>query len=306
MKKLLSILLLMSTGALFAQQDPLFSQYMFNKLAVNPGYTGSRESLSAVILNRWQWVGLDGAPKTMSASFHSPLRNPKLGLGLNVYQDKLGPIISQGASASFAFRIFFPTGTLSLGLQAGIKYTDIDWNDPGFEAVQLTDPYLSTKQKNKVVPDANFGVYYYTSNFYFGLSSKQLIQNQITVAQVDGKSEFTHLLRHFYGMAGIAFPISENLVFTPSLLIKYVPKAPPQLDFGLSFLYNQTLMIGASYRTLNTFCLMSEIRISPILRVGYSYDIWFNELNVSNLGSHELRIAIDIDNQNRMVTPRYF
>jgi type IX secretion system PorP/SprF family membrane protein len=306
MKKLLIVVLILAAGKLFAQQDPLFSQYMFNKLAVNPGYAGSRETLSAVILNRWQWVGINGAPNTLSASIHSPLQNPHLGVGLTVYHDHLGPTVYQGALANFAYRILFPNGKLSFGLQAGVKYSGIDWNDPDLDPSNPGDPLMSGQEKNNVVPDANFGIYYYADNFYAGVSSKQLLQNQMAVVEVDGKSEFTKLLRHFYGIAGVAFPISENLVFRPSLLVKYVTQAPPQLDLNLSFLFGNSFWLGASYRTEKAVSFLTEIRITPSLTIGYSYDIWLNELRAYNKGSHELRIGFDLDKKNRMVTPRYF
>ena len=306
MKKLLIVLLILISGKLFAQQDPLFSQYMFNKLAVNPGYAGSREALSGEVINRWQWVGINGAPVTLSASIHSPLRNPHLGVGLTYYNDHLGPTTYQGALASFAYRIIFPKGKLSFGIQAGMKYSGIDWNDPNLDPYSGSDPLLNAQVKNKVVPDANFGIYYYSENFYFGLSSKQLLQNQTAVVVVDGKNQFTKLLRHFYGIAGVAFPVSDNLVFRPSLLVKYVTHAPPQLDLNLSFLIGSSFWLGASYRTEKAVSLMTEIRVTPTVRIGYSYDIWLNELRAYNKGSHELRIGFDIVRKSRMITPRYF
>lgn len=307
MKKLLTILLIITAGHLFAQQDPLFSQYMFNKLAVNPGYAGSREALSADILNRWQWVGIDGAPNTLSASLHTPLANPHLGIGLTVYRDKLGPSVSEGALACFAYRILFPDSKLSFGIQAGIKHTDIDWTDPDLDPNDLNDPALINQVKKKVVPDANFGIYYYSDKFYVGVSSKQLLQNQMDFREVNGSSQYTTLLRHFYGMAGLAVPVSDQVVFRPSILIKYVQHAPPQLDLNANFLFANTFMLGASFRTEKAISLLTEFRITKNLRLGYSYDIWFNELKAYNKGSHEIRIGFDLENkQNRMLTPRYF
>jgi type IX secretion system PorP/SprF family membrane protein len=305
MKKLLTALLIIMATRVFAQQDPLFSQYMFNKLAVNPAYAGSQEYLTLDALYRYQWVNIDGAPQTFSASVHSPLKNPHLGLGLNVYSDAIGPTISQGALATFAYRILFPDSKLSFGLQAGIKYTDIFWSK--INPYDLEDPLFRTQMKNKAVPDANFGIYYYSKKYYVGLSSKQLLQNQMSVVKVNGKEEFTKLMRHFYGMAGAAFPISDQLVFRPSILVKFVVNAPPQMDLNASFLIAKTFWFGASYRTEKALSLMTEFRLSDNLRLGYSYDLWFNELNAYNKGSHEIRLGFDFDIfQKRMLTPRYF
>jgi len=308
MKKLFTtFIILITASVLFAQQDALFSQYMFNKLAINPGYAGSREVLSADILYRYQWVNIEGAPKTISASFHTPLSNPHLALGLNMFNDQIGPMSYTGAMATFAYRIIFPESKLSFGLQAGVKNSGIVWND--LISNDPSDPFLIYRDQltKKLVPDANFGVYYYSDKFYAGLSSHQLLQNQsVVVRDSAGRTQFTKLLTHFYGMAGVAIPLGENVVFRPSFLAKYVKNAPPQLDINASFLFANTLWLGASYRTEKAVSFMTEINIAQNIRLGYSYDIWLNELKVYNKGSHEIRLSFDFNVGKRLLTPRYF
>jgi len=305
MKKLLSALLIILATGSYAQQDPLFSQYMFNKLAVNPGYAGSRDVLSADILYRYQWVSITGAPQTLSASIHSPLNNPHLALGFNIYNDVLGANLNQGAMATFAYKILFPNSKLSFGLQAGIKYSDIFWSK--LNPYDTKDPSFGVDMKNKVVPDANFGIYYYSDHYFIGVSSKQLLQNQMGVVEVDGVNQYTKLLRHFYGMAGAALPLSDKVIFRPSVLAKFVQNAPPQVDLNVSFLLNDILWIGGSYRTEKAISLMMEFNLTEKLRLGYSYDIWFNEMQAYNKGSHEIRLGFDIPVfYSRMVSPRYF
>ncbi len=304
MKNLLTAILLLVSITLFAQQDALFSQYMFNKLAVNPGYAGSRELLSTDILYRYQWVGIEGAPKTVSASIHSPLNNPHLALGFNVSNDKIGPLSNTSAMATFAYRIIFPKGKLSFGIQGGVKNNNVVGN---LNAYDGTDPFILSQQTKKFVPDASFGIYYYTANFYAGFSSQQLLQNQtLVVEDAEGNAQFSTLLTHFYGMTGVAIPLGENVVFRPSLLAKYVKNAPPQLDLNASFLFANTLWLGASYRTEKAISIMTEINIAQNFRIGYSYDIWINELKTYNKGSHEIRMSFDINVHKRMLTPRYF
>jgi len=307
MKKLLTALLLLMTTSMFAQQDALFSQYMFNKLAVNPGYAGSRELLSADLIYRYQWVNIEGAPKTVSASIHSPLNNPHLALGFNLSNDKIGPLSNTSAMATFAYRIIFPKSKLSFGIQAGVKSSDVLWNE--FKAYDDNEPFLDMANPiaKKVVPDANFGVYYYSDKFYAGISSRQLLQNQsLLVKDSTGNTQFTKLTTHFYGMTGAAFPLGDNVVFRPSLLAKFVNNAPPQLDLNASFLFANTLWLGVSYRTEKAISLITEINIAQNFRIGYSYDIWINELQAYNKGSHEIRLSFDINVGKRILTPRYF
>jgi len=306
-KKILTILTLLVTTSLFAQQDALFSQYMFNKLAVNPGYAGSRELLSADLLYRYQWVNIEGAPKTVSAAIHSPLNNPHLALGFNLSNDKIGPLSNTSAMATFAYRVIFPKSKLSFGLQAGVKSSDVIWNE--FKAVDGNEPFLMMQNDlmKQAVPDVNFGVYYYSDRFYAGISSRQLLQNQsLLVKDSTGNTQFTKLMTHFYGMTGAAFPLGENVVFRPSLLAKFVSNAPPQLDLNASFLFAQTLWLGASYRTEKAISLITEINIAQNLRLGYSYDIWLNELHAYNKGSHEIRVSFDFNVGKRILSPRYF
>jgi type IX secretion system PorP/SprF family membrane protein len=307
MKNLLTAILVLIATSLFAQQDALFSQYMFNKLAVNPGYAGSRELLTADLLYRYQWVNIEGAPKTVSASIHSPLNNPHVALGFNLSNDQIGPLSNTSAMATFAYRIIFQKSKLSFGIQGGFKSSDIMWNE--FKAVDDNEPFLDMANtlEKKIVPDANFGVYYYSERFYAGLSSRQLLQNQsLMVKDSLGNTQFTKLLTHFYGMSGAAIPLGENVIFRPSVLAKFVNNAPPQLDVNASFLFANTLWLGVSYRTEKAVSFMTEINIAQNFRIGYSYDIWFNELQALNKGSHEIRMSFDINVHKRMLSPRYF
>jgi type IX secretion system PorP/SprF family membrane protein len=307
-KKKIILYFLLTASVSYAQQDPLFTQYIYNKLAFNPGYAGSASQFSMDLLSRFQWTGIQGAPRTISFTTHTPLRNQHIGLGFYTYRDELGPSVDYGAMAAFSYRIIFPTSKLCFGIQAGFKYMDIDWGllnpkDPG-------DVLLTNQVTNRAVPDMDFGIYYYGSHFYIGLSAKHLLQNQIIVSSAapDDKTSFTKLLRNFYGMAGGAVPLSDNLVFMPSILIKYVQNAPVQADINTCFLINNVLTLGATYRTGNALGLLIEVNIAKGLSIGYSYDIWFNTLKAYNAGSHEIRIGYEFDlfNRNRMLTPRYF
>ena len=303
------IVLLFVGSATFAQQDVLFTQYMYDKLEFNPAYAGSQDLFAMDMLARIQWVGINGAPRTISFTAHTPLRNPHIGLGFDAIRDELGPTVDYGVLGSFAYRVIFPTTKLCFGVAAGIKYADVDWNalDPKDE----NDFLLSNQVKNKVVPDVDFGIYYYGKQFYVGVSSKHLLQNQMIVestSPADTKNTYTKLLRHFYGMAGGAFPLGDNVVFMPSILCKYVQNAPFQTDLNASFMIYNVLTLGASYRTDAALGLLVEVNITKNFTFGYSYDIWFNSLKQYNKGSHEIHLGccFDIFDRNRMLTPRYF
>ena len=301
-------LLCLMPGLIFSQQDPLFTQYMYSKLEFNPACAGSRDALSVNMLGRFQWTGFPGAPKTFCLTASTPLKNPRVALGMVVYRDELGPAVDYNIMGSFAYRILFPSSTLSFGISAGIKHYTIDWSvldpkDPG-------DIALSEDSQNRLVPDVDFGIYYKHARYYAGISAKHLLQNQIIVSSSppDGGSVFTRLAINLYGIAGGMFPLSDKLDLMPSLLVKYVKNNPIQADFSCRLMMLKVLTLGISYRTENAIGLLASVELGKGFSLGYSYDIWFNGLVRQNKGSHEIRISFERDffGRGRMLTRRYF
>lgn len=315
MKKLAIILgLFLATISVEAQRDALYSQFMFNRLVINPGYSGSRDMLTMTLLNRYQMVGFgQGTPRTLTFSAHTPLRNEKVGLGFYVYADQTGPFTDVGFMGNYAYRVRLFRGTLSMGLQAGFNQVNVDW-----DAVEMRDgddPVILSRPKNKLQPDANFGVYYYTKLYYLGVSSKQLFESQYGKVEYDnGPSTYATLARHFYGMAGMAIPLTDRIVFRPGMMFKYTKNAPLNFDLNASFLFNNLIWVGTSYRTnrnaitnKNAIVLMLELNLTENWRLGYSYDAYLNELKTYSQGSHEVMISYDLNLfKPRVLTPRYF
>ncbi len=307
-KPALLFLWLSIIGFSYGQQDPIITQYLFDKLPINPGYAGSVDALSVNLIDRYQWVGIKDGPNTITFTANSYLPNPHLGLGLYIYRDALGPSVETGVMGSFAYKILLPKGKLSFGVQFGFNYLNIDWS--ALEPNDLNDPLVNNQVKKKAVPDAGFGIYYYSKRFYAGISSTHLLQNEMVVSN-DNKvntNSFSKLLRHFYGMTGIAIPVSENIDLRPSVIVKYVQNAPVQADLNLGMLFNDIFWIGVGYRTEKCLTFMVDVNIAKNLHIGYSYDAWFNELKSYNMGSHEIRLGYDFDifGLEKMVTPRYF
>lgn len=304
MKKMLFVIMLFCGFTVTAQQDALFSQYMFNKLLVNPAYAGSRENLAIDVLSRYQWVGIDGAPRTISAAIHTAAKENKVGLGLYIYRDDLGPTKNQGLMGTYAYRIRTQKGWFSFGLQAGIKYFDFNW---GAIRTQHSDVVFDPQDVRRITPDVNIGIYYQTTRFFAGISSKQLLENEYGVFENQGSTSFSRLARHFYAMTGAAFPINDKMVFRPSAMVKYVNNAPVQVDLNASILFNDVFWLGMSARSQKALVFLTEFQITKAIRLGYSFDLYLNELQLHNKGSHELRLGFDIiTKHSRMKTPRYF
>lgn len=315
MKKLtLFIGLFLVAASGMAQRDALYSQFMFNRLVINPAYSGSRDMLTMTLLNRYQWVGFgDGAPRTLTFSAHTPLRNENIGVGFYAYADQTGPFTDVGFMGNYAYRVKLLSGVLSLGLQAGFNQVNVDWDK--LEVRDEDDQVTLSRPKNKLQPDANFGIYYYTKSYYVGISSKQLFESQYGKVDIEeGLTTYATLARHFYGIAGLAIPLSDKIVFRPGMMFKYTENAPLNMDLNASFLFNNIFWLGASYRTnknaitsKNAIVLMIEFNLTENWRMGYSYDSYLNEMKTHSQGSHEIMLSYDLNLfKPRMLTPRYF
>jgi type IX secretion system PorP/SprF family membrane protein len=289
-------------GQLFAQQNSLFSQYMFNGLAINPGYAGSHDVLSLTASARKQWVGVEGAPSTMTFSAHTPLNNEKVSVGLLFYGDKVGIFTQQSLNTIYAYKIKVNSNAnLSFGLQAGInnyvaRYTQLTSKDPN-------DPALSKDDVSGFAPSFGSGVYYYTEKFYAGISSPFLINNLI------GKQVYNNFkIRSTYFLtAGRVFFISDDVKLKPSVLIKYVYGAPLQADINANVLLKNVLWVGASLRNFSSANFLTQFNISAQLKMGYSYDLNLTKSADIYSGAHEIMVSYLFSfNKSKVVTPRYF
>ena len=285
-----------------AQQDALFSQYMFNPFAINPGYAGSRDAVSGVLLHRNQWAGLDGAPKTTTLALHSPFKGKHFALGVNVFSETIGPSANQGAFLTYAYRMRMPVGRLALGLRGGLYTSRFDksklnYNDPG-------DQYDTEGVVKAAAPSFDFGLYYNTNHIFLGASVSHL--GEIGSNFDDQTQTKLELKRHYILSGGGAIELSKKLVYKPSVIVKYVAGAPISIDINSSFLIKKIVWLGASYRTSKSLVLITEFNITDFLRLGYSYDMIFNQLSSYNNGSHELFIGFDFAiKKQQSVSPRY-
>ncbi len=304
---LLVALIGISGSALRAQQQAMYTQYMFNGLAINPAYTGTHETMEFTALARDQWTGLEGAPNTQTFTMHGPLRNRSIGLGMMFIRDKIGVTSQNGVYGTYSYKLQFPNrGVLSMGLQAGLTFYNEDLAELLPYIKNQLDPNFTDSQVNEILPNFGAGLYYYTKRFYLGLSVPHLIRNryyQIESTEFNSRQE-----RHYLINSGIVVDLNRNLMLKPSTLIKYVSGAPVEVDLNLSLLIQKTVWIGASYRSFDSFNGLLQINLSDQLQVGYAYDFaTVTDLSKVQGGSHELLLNFRIKpKRTRMLTPRYF
>lgn len=304
MKKLLIFTCcLMSVCQIFAQQDPQYSQYMFNQMAINPAYAGSKEAISAAAFIRSQWTGLEGAPKTQTLTVHGPMKKKKVGLGFSVVADQIGPKKSIGVLGSYAYRIPIKNGKLSFGLRAGVfnytyNWAEITYKDQG-------DVYNTNNQTSTIVPTADAGLYYYNNTLYAGLSATHLYSGRLTsISNLNGDD--AKLSPHLFFTFGKAWSFSENLIFNPSCMIKATKGSPSSIDLNLSFMLKQRVWVGLSLRHTSNFVLYSQFNITDKFKLGYSYDYGFNKIGKVGGGSHEIMLGYDFNiSKSKILSPRY-
>ena len=285
----------------YAQQDSQYTQYMYNTVNINPAYTGSRDMLSAFLLHRTQWVGLDGAPVTNNFSINTPLGETNFGVGLSFVNDRIGPTVENSISADIAY--FIPVSEnfrLSLGLKGTANLFNLDVNK--LNIFNQNDPQFQNL-KSEFSPNIGAGLYLFSDNTYFGLSVPNIFE---TASYDDNIVAITRQRMHYYFIAGHVFDISENLQFKPALLTKIVEGAPLQTDITANFLINDKLTLGAAYRWSAALSGLVGFQISKSWFIGYGYDTETTRLSNYNSGSHEIFLRYEISTTNRITSPRFF
>lgn len=287
-----------------AQQDPMYTHYMFNTLIVNPAYAGSRDALTFTAIHRSQWVGFKDAPKTQTFTAHTPLRNEHLGIGLSVSNDKIGPTNNTSVFVDYAYIIgLTEESKLALGLSAGATIFQADLNSRQLDIPN--DPAFLTNINNQVTPNFGFGAYYSRERFYAGISVPNLLENTYLI---QNNVNIIKKQRHYFFIAGTLLRITENLAFKPTMLVKITAAAPIQADLTASFIIIKRLLVGAMYRSGDAVGGLVGFDITDQFHLGYSYDWSYGvRTGTYNSGSHEVVLRYDIlYNKKQIHSPRNF
>lgn len=301
MKKLTIILFSLYCFVSTAQQDSQFTQYMYNTININPAYAGTRETFSAFVLHRNQWVGLDGAPVTNTASLNTNVGESRLGFGLSFVNDNIGPTQENGISADIAYIIPLNGDyKLSFGVKGTANLYSLDVNK--LNIYQANDPEFQSLN-GKLSPNIGTGVYYYSDKFYTGLSVPNFVK---TKYYNDNEISINKKSIHYYFIAGYVFDLNESVKFKPSFISKITDGAPFQLDVNANFMFNEKFVLGGSYRLGSAVSALAGFQISNSWFLGYGYDLETTKLSKYNSGSHEIFLRYELFKNNRISTPRFF
>jgi type IX secretion system PorP/SprF family membrane protein len=306
MKKILlpALLMLLTFLDATAQQDPHYTQYMYNMNVINPAYAGSKENLSFGLLYRKQWIEIEDAPTTFSLSGSAPI-GKNVGLGLSVISDKIGPVEENNVYGDFSYTLNLGgERRLALGLKAGVTFQKI-----GLRSIiqpTLPDPNDGAFQEDTNNSKLNIGtgLFYYTNKYYVSFS----IPNMLKSAHLDYNGiKYGTEIQHYFLTGGYVFDLNPNLKFKPFAMVKSAINAPTSLDVSANFLYIEKFEMGATYRLQDSFGVMVNYAVSPSLRIGYAYDHIVSDLKVTTPSSHEIILLFDVNFPKKVSqSPRFF
>lgn len=297
------LVIIFQTNQLQAQQQPQYTQYMYNTMSINPAYAGSRGMLSAFAMHRNQWVGMSNAPVTNNLAIHTPLKESKLGLGLSIVNDRIGPIDENLISVDLSYSLQLNQDyQLSMGIKATAQLFSLS---PGRLNPEIpTDPLLQPVN-SEFSPNLGAGLYLHSEKAYVGLSvpmffDRQLLSNDESVAVRPERMTF-------YAIGGYVFELSPALDFKPAIMTKIQEGAPMQVDVSANFRLFDEFVLGTAYRWSAAFSALAGWQINDRFFVGYAYDVETTPLRHYNSGSHELFIRFELLNrEGKIISPRFF
>ncbi len=277
---------------MLGQHNSDYMQYMFNGLLINPAYAGSRDALDITGLYRNQWMGIVGSPVMASLGAHTPLKNKHVSVGALLVNDKFGIFNHTRANLVYAYRFKLLEGNLSFGIQGGVDYYTSNWSE--INTIQKDDPNFSTVNDTKVVPDAGFGTYYYSKNFYIGLSAPNVFNETI--------SKYRTLIAN----TGFLINVSDNVKIKPAAMVKYIYNSPVSANVSSTFYWKDVVGLGVGYTVKAAAIAFVDVKVNEQLRFGYGYEYALNKLQTYTSGSHEIMLRYLFKYKIDPVSTRYF
>lgn len=285
-----------------AQQDPHYTQYMYNMNVINPAYAGSKENLSLGLLFRKQWVEIEDSPTTFTATGHSPV-GKNVGVGLSIISDRIGPVEENNIYGDFSYTLNLGgEHKLAMGMKAGVSMLKVD-NSFRSTLPVPTDGAFSVNTSTANL-NVGAGLFYHTNKYYLAFS----VPNMLKSVHLDYNGvQYGSEIQHYFFTGGYVFDLNPRLKFKPFFMVKSAFNAPTSLDVSTNFLFFEKFEIGATYRLQDSFGAMVNYKISDGIRIGYAYDHIVSDLKVATPSSHELILLFDLNFPKKVLSsPRYF
>lgn len=304
------VFIVMSVFDICAQQDPQYTQYMYNTLVINPAYAGSRGAFSITGMHRSQWLGIEGAPKTQTLNFHTPM-SERVGIGLSIINDEIGNGTNQETYFDGIFSYTIPLAReskLAFGIKAGVHLLNLDFTKlANFNNEVMGSGFVNVD--NKFSPNFGIGIYYYDESFYAGVSVPNFLKTQHFDESNSSNSFLESERFNMYFMTGYVYELNPRLQFKPALLVRMLQGAPLQVDLSTTFLINEKFNLGAAYRWNGALSALFGFQLNDNMLLGLAYDREISELGGStfNDGSFEIILRYEfLTRFQRRLTPRFF
>jgi type IX secretion system PorP/SprF family membrane protein len=304
MKKSIILLCVLIISALFhkaiGQQDALFTQYIDAQLYSNAAYAGSNDYLSVAAIHRQQWAGFQGAPMTTGLIVHTPLQYESIGVGLEIWNDRIGTLNRTTVGGNFAYRFRFKSGgKLALGIKGII---DLNSSDISQLSNGDNDPRAQSLT-NSLTPNAGIGILYKSSKWFMGIGVPRLLGNNNSETNGGYSNDM-----HAYVLAGVLVNLKNNWIFRPSTQVRGALNAPMSVDISATFINNKVFHIGLNYRLLASAGLIAQYQITRQFKLGYAFDLGLTSaLRTTNFGSHEVMLSYDMNyTKSSVASPRFF
>lgn len=309
-KTILFVSFLFSIINASAQQDPEYTHYMYNMNVINPAYATAEQSMLNIgSLYRTQWVGAVGAPKTLTLFAHMPV-NKKVEMGFSLISDDIGDGAKKENNffADFAYVLQLNNNhKLSLGLKAGLTSFQTNFNGFKFESGNAATDLAFSEDVNQLFPNVGIGAFYFTDNYYVGLSAPNLFSSK-HIEERSGINAFGKENTHAFLTGGYVFDLSDSFKLKPAFMSKFVKGSPLTLDLSANVLYNDQFELGASYRFGDAVSALMNVQVAKSIRVGYAYDYTISNMGQFNSGTHEIFLLFNLDllSKGYDKSPRFF
>ncbi len=291
-----------------AQQDPHYTQYMYNMNVMNPAYAGSKENLSLGLLYRKQWVDIEDAPTTATFSGHLPV-GKNVGLGLSVLSDKIGPVEENNVYGDFSYTLQVgEKHKLALGLKGGLTFHKVGLFSAIYNNVPHANDPAFSENINNTYFNIGTGLFFYSDNYYVAMSVPNMLKSKHLDYRKDNQTyKFGSETQHYFITGGYVFDLNENIKFKPSFMLKSALNVPTSLDFSANALFHDKFEAGLTYRLEDSFGAMVNYMVTPNIRIGYAYDHIISDLKVTTPASHEILLLFDVNFPKKISrSPRYF
>jgi type IX secretion system PorP/SprF family membrane protein len=289
LKPVLVTLILLAAAQLGVQgqQYPVFTQYYFNELVINPAYAGNHVQFSATAMYRNQWVNFPGAPRTFSFTAHTALMKSKVGVGLMVNHDEIGSYKNDHIYGSYAYMLRFPSSTLAMGIQAGVNVVGANFN-----RLDLASPDAAFAGFSAVKPNFGAGILFNKKNYFIGFSVPFIINSALATGSLENIATEIRQKRYYFLRGGTILPLTRNkdVQINPSILVRSQEGQPLSMDLNLALIFYEVFSVGTSWRSGDAFITFIDLKLSEAFHFAYSYDLTSSNLNRFSNGSHEFMI----------------